>query len=212
MRGRDIVGLVLLGVILTIAVGGYVAFEMNKDEQLTTQVSTDSFQAVPKQSQNAAPASLQPTGGPASSSSLLVQGAQSPTRQAQTPALPGPDQFGQYEQYAKNENLLYVDEVVGQGLEAKSGNRVAMLYKGWLTDGTIFDQSGVNEEGQVQPFVFQIGQRQVIQGWDQGIIGMKVGGKRRLVIPSAFGYGETGQGPIPPNAMLIFDVELVGVE
>jgi FKBP-type peptidyl-prolyl cis-trans isomerase len=87
-----------------------------------------------------------------------------------------------------------------------------MIYQGWLTNGQLFDQSRVNEQNQIEPYVFQLGGGQVIQGWEQGIVGMKEGGKRRLIIPSSLGYGSTGQGPIPANAMLIFDVELLKTE
>lgn len=98
----------------------------------------------------------------------------------------------------------------GQGEEVKSGDTVSVHYKGTLDDGTVFDSSydrGV-------PAEFAIGVGQVIQGWDQGIPGMKVGERRKLVIPSELGYGETGTpgGPIPPNARLTFEVELIEIK
>ncbi len=104
--------------------------------------------------------------------------------------------------------LQYADVVVGSGQEAKTGDTVSMLYTGYLTDGTVFDSNVTSG----QPYSFPLGQRQVIQGWDEGIVGMKVGGKRRLIIPAALGYGAQGAGGvIPPDAELIFDVELVSV-
>ena len=126
--------------------------------------------------------------------------------------LPGPEGFEVYEQYSDAESVLYADIVLGDGNEARPGDTVAMKYQGWLTDGTLFDSSRVNEQGQVEPFVFTLGQGQVIRGWEEGIQGMKVGGKRRLVIPAVAAYGEAGQGQIPPNAMLVFDVELAQIE
>ena len=104
--------------------------------------------------------------------------------------------------------LQYKDLVVGKGQEAKPGDAVSVHYTGWLTDGTKFDSSV--DRG--QPFEFTIGIGQVIQGWDEGVAGMKVGGKRKLLIPPALGYGVSGAGnTIPPNATLIFDVELLAI-
>jgi len=147
-----------------------------------------------------------------STSGLLGQLHQDQPASAPAPTLPPPSEFKQYEEYIGGQASLYVDEAIGDGQEAVLGSRVAVLYKGWLTDGQLFDQTRVNEQGQLQPFVFELGSGQVISGWDQGVTGMKVGGKRRLIISPAFGYGPTGQGSIPPDAMLIFDVELVAVE
>ena len=106
--------------------------------------------------------------------------------------------------------LKYQDLTVGSGTEAVAGKKVSVHYTGWLqSDNTKFDSSV--DRG--QPFEFQLGAGQVIRGWDEGVAGMKVGGKRKLIIPSELGYGSTGTpgGPIPPNATLVFDVELLGV-
>jgi len=104
---------------------------------------------------------------------------------------------------------LYIEDTsFGAGPEATPGAVVDVQYTGWLSDGTKFDSS--YDAG--QPISFRLGQGQVIRGWDEGIQGMRVGGKRRLVIPSDLAYGPRGAGGvIPPHANLIFDVELVGV-
>lgn len=104
---------------------------------------------------------------------------------------------------------LQIEELeVGSGAEAVSGQPVQVHYTGWLTDGTKFDSS--LDRG--QPFSFPLGGGRVIAGWDQGVAGMKVGGKRRLTIPPHLGYGDGGAaGVIPPNATLVFEVELLGV-
>ena len=107
-----------------------------------------------------------------------------------------------------DEQLVVQDVVVGTGAEAAVGQQLQVHYIGRLQTGQIFDSS--RERG--QPFVFTLGAGDVIRGWDQGLIGMKVGGKRVLVIPPSLGYGERGIGPIPPNATLVFEVELLGVE
>jgi FKBP-type peptidyl-prolyl cis-trans isomerase len=97
----------------------------------------------------------------------------------------------------------------GSGAEAVTGKRVTVHYVGKLTDGKQFDSSV--DRG--QPFSFNLGAGEVIKGWDEGVAGMKVGGKRQLIIPPHMGYGERGAGAvIPPNATLVFDVELLKVE
>jgi FKBP-type peptidyl-prolyl cis-trans isomerase len=104
--------------------------------------------------------------------------------------------------------LQYIDLKVGTGATAQDGQTVSVHYTGWLENGKKFDSSV--DRG--QPFSFPLGAGRVIKGWDEGVKGMKVGGKRKLIIPSNLGYGAHGAGGvIPPNAALIFEVELLGV-
>ncbi len=105
--------------------------------------------------------------------------------------------------------LKYTDVELGSGPELKKGMRVLVDYEAWLADGTKFDSSYDRRE----PFSFKVGDGQVIEGWDEGVVGMKVGGKRKLIIPPALGYGEAGAPPrIPANATLTFEVKALAAQ
>jgi FKBP-type peptidyl-prolyl cis-trans isomerase FkpA len=112
-------------------------------------------------------------------------------------------------------SLQISDASVGGGAEAKAGQTVTVHYTGWLYDPKAADKHGKkfdSSKDHGEPFEFKLGAGMVIRGWDQGVAGMKVGGKRTLVIPSELGYGSRGAGgAIPPNSTLVFDVELLGV-
>ncbi len=106
------------------------------------------------------------------------------------------------------------DLTVGTGAEAASGRRVTVNYTGWLYSTSAAENKGTQFDTSIGrgPFVFTLGLGQVITGWDRGLLGMKVGGRRRLVLPPSFAYGSSGSGAIPPNATLVFDIELLAVE
>ena len=105
--------------------------------------------------------------------------------------------------------LWYTDVTTGQGAEAEPGRTVRVHYTGWLPNGKKFDSS--RDRG--EPFAFTLGEGQVITGWDEGVKGMKVGGRRKLVLPPSMAYGEAGAPPdIPPGSTLVFDVEVLGVQ
>jgi len=108
---------------------------------------------------------------------------------------------------ATDSGLQYFDFEEGSGDEIEAGQQVSVDYTGWLEDGTLFDSS-IGK----QPFTLVVGAGSVIPGWDEGLQGMKLGGRRQLVIPAELAYGDAGGGPIPPNAVLIFEVEIVGVQ
>lgn len=113
-------------------------------------------------------------------------------------------------------DLIKIDHKLGDGATATSGQRVTVHYTGWLYDAKAADQKGKkfdSSRDRNDPFSFNLGAGQVIRGWDEGVAGMKIGGQRTLLIPPQMGYGSHGAGGvIPPNATLVFDVELLGVK
>jgi peptidylprolyl isomerase len=122
--------------------------------------------------------------------------------------IPG-EQANMEEKKVTRSGLAYVDIVIGTGTAAKEGDKVTVHYTGYFPDGKKFDSSVDRKE----PFTFRLGAGEVIRGWDEGVATMKVGGKRKLMIPPSLGYGTRGAGGvIPPNADLVFDVELLGIQ
>ena len=114
---------------------------------------------------------------------------------------------------AANVAFQKIDNVAGTGKEAVSGSTAVVNYTGWLYDPNAAQQRGAQFDSSVgrEPFSFQVGGGHVITGWDVGVEGMKVGGKRTLIVPASMGYGSSGAGPIPANATLLFEVELLDV-
>jgi FKBP-type peptidyl-prolyl cis-trans isomerase FkpA len=149
-------------------------------------------------------------GGTEISSSANQQTGTSSSSKPATSSTAGPESFGQYEQY---NTTLYSDLQVGTGAELVAGKKAAVIYKVWLTNGTLVDESKLDKPGgKLQPFVFTLGDHSVIPGWEQGVFGMKVNGVRRMIIPAALAYGAQGQSGVPPNSMLIIDVQLLQVQ
>lgn len=123
-----------------------------------------------------------------------------------------PSTFKEYDKYVSGTSGLFADIQKGTGKELTQGKKAVVVYKGWLTNGTLFDESRTGADGKTQALAFTLGKGEVIPGWEQGMNGMKAGGIRLLIVPPAVGYGKTGQGPVPPNAVLVFAVQLISVE
>lgn len=135
---------------------------------------------------------------------LLFQCAEQKTIPTEKPTQLTPEAFIQ-----TSSGLRYADILVGKGNEAVAGKRVTVHYTGWLENGTRFDSSVLKN----RPFQFELGASRVIAGWDEGVAGMAVGGIRQLIIPPHLGYGSSGAGNvIPPNATLIFEVQLLEIK
>ncbi len=206
MKPTHIVGLIVWSIALTAGgmAGGYFLAGINDEEPeevasvvAPTQNSEGSQLGVSNSNvgQLGGTAGTDTPTGPGSGASTLLD----------------PSDFEQYEQYANERNVLYAETQLGTGEPAAQGDDLAAVYTGWLTDGTVFDQSKKDDDGRLAAFTFTLGAGQVIPGWEQGFEGMQVGGKRRLIVPASAGYGDQKKANIPPNSMLIFDVELLKI-
>lgn len=190
----------------------------SEDSQSTASSQTQAMelnQATP-QSQNAANDSLTVVAGANTANPGQLGSGQVASRASDTAnapkSAPGPESFGQYEQYKDGQSALTGDIIIGDGGELKTGYQAAVFYKGWLTNGQLFDQSRAGSDGKLQPFILTLGAHQVIRGWEEGLVGMKVGGTRRIIVPPAAGYGANPQGAIPANSVLVFDVQLLEIK
>lgn len=225
MSKRQIVWLVILfAAIIVSCAGGYVAWSYFKNEKNAAAKSVESASTTIPES---APAPQQdPDALNVSSSGLAISLGQlsggqgqiagsstnGPSNTSSSASAPTPDSFKEYEKYKDNASALFGEIKQGTGAEVTNGSKVAMYYKGWLSDGTMFDKSRANADGTQQPFMFTIGAHEVIPGLEEGVYGMKVGGTRRVIIPPALAYGEKGNDAIPPNSLLIFDIQLIAVQ
>lgn len=130
------------------------------------------------------------------------------TGRAKSSAGASPTELADSDYESTASGLMYHDLQIGSGASPHKGQKVTVHYSGWLTDGKAFDSSKKRNK----PFTFVIGKRKVIRGWDEGVLTMKVGGRRQLKVPSALGYGTVGSPPvIPKNATLIFEIELLEI-
>jgi FKBP-type peptidyl-prolyl cis-trans isomerase len=123
-----------------------------------------------------------------------------------------PTKFTQYDQYKDSPNTMFGEIVKGTGATLGANQKASVVYAGWLTNGTLFDKSKTGSDGKLQAFSFTEGAGQVIRGWEEGTSGMQVGGTRLIIVPPKLGYGATGQGSIPGNSVLVFEVKLLAVQ
>jgi FKBP-type peptidyl-prolyl cis-trans isomerase len=186
-------------VVLLLASGGLWWWLAHKDDT-PQQSSPNSQAATPNQS-----GALSVSGG-TSLGQLNQDKTQTGTSSTSNTNDVDPSSFSQYEKYKTSSEALFAEIKQGNGTQLTGGMKAAVTYTGYLTDGQIFDTT--NRNGQQQPFLFTLGTNEVISGFEQGIAGMKVGGKRLIIVPPSVGYGDKAQGSIPANSVLIFVIEL----
>lgn len=238
-KNKKIGLIVIASVIAILLLGGVVLVLANhrKDAQSSQAVAPDSnstnnasgmaWNTVPLSSNQGVKGDASPN--PSSSSNSAATGLRQPNtanpNQATAPttnqstsaskAQPNPfdpSSFAQYDKYKDDSSALIAEVQAGTGTTLEVGKKAAVYYRGWLTNGTMFDQSRADSSGNLQTFSFTLGDHQVITGWEQALAGMKVGAVRLLVIPPSVGYGNNAQGSIPASSVLVFQVQLVSVE
>lgn len=218
---ENVVAASVVIVVVGSTIGGYWLYHtwsQNRDsktnaDQTTAYTDTSNQTSSPSYTQNTPQQQQQQsTGGNNSQSQVLSGSTSNPSstsaNSSSNTATLNPAEFGMYTKYASSTTAMFVDIAGGTGAEATAGKKVSVNYIGWLTNGTIFDQN----QDATKPFTFTLGAGDVIRGWEQTILGMKVGGERLLIIPPSVGYGNTANGPIPANSVLVFRAKLINVE
>lgn len=218
-------GLVAVAVIAGVGVGVWLQFGNNKEVSVATatevagamalnpqQNTSDTISLSPKSATQKDPNALSVNDGQSRSANLGSGSRQQSSQTTTGNNAPSQENFGQYEQYKEKTEVYFGDMVVGNGPEAVKDKQLAVTYKGYLTNGQVFDQSRATNNGQLQPLLFTLGSGQLIPGFEQGVVGMKVGGTRRIIIPPSLGYGANAQGGIPANSVLVFDVTLTAAQ
>ncbi|MEZ6331231.1 MAG: FKBP-type peptidyl-prolyl cis-trans isomerase [Candidatus Saccharimonadales bacterium] len=223
-RKMVIIGALTIGVIAALG-GGFFAWQSAQQDSSQTKSSLstgatvplnyenaggDSISLTPKQNTPKDPNALSVDSSPTTSTNL----GSGTTRQQTTNTGSTADttNFSDYEQYKDKNEVFFGDIVLGKGAEAVKDSKLAVTYKGYLTNGQLFDQSRTGNNGQLEPLLFTLGAGQLIPGFEQGVAGMKAGGTRRVIIPPSLGYGPNAQGSIPANSVLIFDIQLTAAQ
>jgi FKBP-type peptidyl-prolyl cis-trans isomerase len=213
-----IIGSVVAALIIVVVVGGLVWHGHHHKKQLADAKQTvgDHTVSLNQFSENSDSGGLSVSGQADSLGQLnggsngQAQGTSSGSSSSSGDV--DPSTFSQYDKYQSSQNALFGDIQVGTGAALAVGQKASIYYKVWLTNGTLVDQSPVSSSGQQQAFSLTLGAHQVILGLEQGVAGMKVGGKRLVIVPPTVGYGAQGQGSVPPNAVLVFEVQLVSAQ
>jgi FKBP-type peptidyl-prolyl cis-trans isomerase len=216
----------LVTVLVLAGIGGFFLYK--SQHKTVAHISTETAATtakidgsnIPLNQTGAAPDSGGLSVGSGSATGQLSPGNQSGTQSSQSSSKASssssqgldPSTFAQYDKYKNEQHALFGEMQAGTGDALTAGKKAAVYYKGWLTNGQMFDQSRAGSDGQLQPFVFQLGAHQVIPGWEEGTAGMKVGGTRLLIVPPSVGYGSQAQSGIPANSVLVFEVQLVAVQ
>ncbi len=196
--------------VATMVVVGFVIWNATKTEQTITLNNTNTSKTPSTSGGLLDVANNNGIGGGISGQGQSLGSA--PSSQTNSSSQKQED-FAQYDKYKDSKSALFGEIKAGTGPEAKAQNTVGIYYKGYLTNGQVFDNQWPGKPGdKPKPFEFQIGTDKIIAGLQQGIVGMKVGGMRRIIIPPSVGYGEKGQGAIPPDSVLVMDVELLSVK
>jgi FKBP-type peptidyl-prolyl cis-trans isomerase len=233
MEKTKIISIAGTAVTVLLLAGGGLWFWHSQGGSLHRNISSSDAAAVGQLSQSAnEETSAEAQTSPSASSSLSVAGSANNLGQlgaagsssSQSSATgssggsssqakaPSPASYAEYDKYKDSQNALFGDIQVGNGDELTVNKKAAVYYKGYLTNGQLFDESKPGSDGKLQPFIFTLGAHQVVPGWEQGVAGMKVGGTRLIIVPPAVGYGAQGQGPVPANAVMVFEVQLVAVQ
>jgi FKBP-type peptidyl-prolyl cis-trans isomerase len=221
MTKKQILSAVLISLVIIVLIGSVLAWYLSKNKEtssasavqagVSAQLDPSGATTIPlgestKKPNSGLSVSDNPTTSANLGSGISIGG--SSTGSSSNAA----QDFKQYEAYKDKTEVYFGDIVTGTGNQAQKDSQLAVTYKGYLTNGQMFDQSRTGANGAKQPLIFTLGTGQLIAGFEQGVAGMKAGGTRRIIIPPVLGYGDKQQNGIPPNSVLIFDVELLTVQ